>query len=51
MYKVEGLGFGSFQNLGILFSGVPIIRIIVYWGLYLGPPSYGNNHIATTKNA
>ena len=25
--------------------GVPIIRAIVYWGLYCGPPALGNYHI------
>ena len=27
------------------FLGVPIIRIIVYWGLYWGPLILGNYHI------
>ena len=27
--------------------GVPIIRIIVFWGLYLGLPIQGNYHIDT----
>ena len=27
--------------------GVPILRIIVYWGLYWGPPILGNYHIGT----
>ena len=25
--------------------GVPIIRTIVFWGLYWGPPSLGNYHV------
>ena len=25
--------------------GAPIIRIIVYWGLYCGSPSYGDYHL------
>ena len=25
--------------------GVPMIRIIVYWGLYRGPIVYGNYHM------
>ena len=29
---------------GTLF-GVPIIRIIVYWGLYWGPLILGNHHL------
>ena len=27
------------------FSRVPIIRTIVFWGLYWGPPILGNYHI------
>ena len=27
------------------FLGVPIIRTIVFWGLYWGPPFLGNYHI------
>ena len=27
--------YGSFPKLGVV--GVPIIRIIVFWGLYWGP--------------
>ena len=27
------------------FLGVPIIRIILFWGLYWGPPILGNCHI------
>ena len=34
---------GVSQNYGYLF-GVPIIRIIVYWGLYWGPLILGNYH-------
>ena len=29
--------------------GVPILRIIVYWGLYWGPPILGNYHINSKK--
>ena len=25
--------------------GVPVLRIIVFWGLYWGPPILGNYHI------
>ena len=25
--------------------GVPILRIIVYWGLYWGTPIFGNYHV------
>ena len=27
------------------FLGVPIIRTIVFWGLYWGPPNLGNYQI------
>ena len=27
--------------------GVPIIRTMVFWGLYWGPPVLGNYHIIT----
>ena len=27
------------------FLGVPIIRTIIFWGLYWGPPVLGNYHI------
>ena len=27
------------------FLGVPIIRPIIFWGLYWGPPILGNYHI------
>ena len=33
---------GGFPTLGVLFSGVPIMRIIVYWSLSWGPPDFGN---------
>ena len=36
---------GSFSRIGYLFGGVPIIRTIVFWGLYWGPPSLGNYHV------
>ena len=32
---------GGFPKLGIPFLGVPIIRTIIYWGLYLGSPYFG----------
>ena len=35
---------GVSQNYGYP-SGVPIIRIIVFWGLNWGPPILGNYHI------
>ena len=30
--------------------GVPILRIIVYWDLYWGPPILGNYHMALQGN-
>ena len=30
--------------------GVPIIRGIVYWDLYWGPPIYGNYHVSNPLN-
>ena len=30
-------------------SGVPIIRIIEYWGLYWAPPVLGNYHKTSIK--
>ena len=37
--------YGNFPKLGVPFWGVPIIRTIVYWGLYWGPLILGNYHI------
>ena len=37
---------GGFPKLGVPSLGVPIIKIIVYWGLYWGPLILGNYHIA-----
>ena len=39
-------GFPKFRGT---FLGVPIIRIIVYWGLYWGPPIWGTYHIGYPK--
>ena len=36
--------YGGFPKLGVP-SWVPIIRIIVFWGLYGGPLILGNYHI------
>ena len=38
------LKMGVSKNVGT-FLGVPIIRIIVYWGLYWGPLILGNYQI------
>ena len=43
---LAGLGFGNFPKLGgETFLGVPIIRIILLWGLYWGPLILGNYHL------
>ena len=41
-----GLGFPKIRGT-YLFLGVPIIRIIVHWGLYWDPLILGNYHIET----
>ena len=38
--------YGDFPKLGVPF-GVPIIRTIVFWGLYWGPLILGNYHIGS----
>ena len=40
------MGFSQ-KNWGVKI-GVPIIRIIVFWGLYWGPPTLGNYLISIT---
>ena len=35
----------GFPKIKGTFLGVPIIRTIVLWGLYWGPPILGNYHI------
>ena len=37
--------YGGFPKLGVPFLGVPIIRNLVYWGLYWGHPILGKYHI------
>ena len=39
------MGIWGFPKLGGCHIGVPIIRTIVYWGLFWGPPILGNYHI------
>ena len=41
--------FSSFPKLGVPFLGVPIIRTIVYLGLYWGPPILGNCHLRSRR--
>ena len=38
--------YGGFPKLGVPFLGIPIIRTIVFWGLYWGPLILGNYHIS-----
>ena len=42
--------YGSFPKLGVPFWGSPKIRIIVFCGLYWGPPILGNYHTYTDKH-
>ena len=35
----------GFPKIRGTFLAVPIVRTIVYWGLYWGPPILGNYHI------
>ena len=38
----------GFPKIRGTFLGVPIVRIIVFWGLYWGPPILGNYHIGVS---
>ena len=38
----KGLGF---PKLGVCFWRVLIMRTLIYWGLYWGPPMHGNYHV------
>ena len=35
----------GFPKIRGIILGVPIIRIIIYWGLYWGPPTLGKYHL------
>ena len=35
----------GFPKIRPTILGVPIIRTVVFWGLYWGPPILGNCHI------
>ena len=37
----------GFPKIRGTFLGVPMIRILVFCGLYWGPPILGNDHIIT----
>ena len=41
------VGTWGFPKIRGTFLGVPIIRTIVFWGLYSGPPILGNCHMHT----
>ena len=43
-----GIMWGVSKLRGTLL-GVPIIRIIVYWGLYWGPLIQGNYHVGVVE--
>ena len=45
LQNVNRKTMGVSQNQGCLNLGVPIIGIIVFWGLYSGPLSLGNYQI------
>ena len=36
---------GGFPILGVPFMGVPLRRIILFWGIYQGPPNSGKYDI------
>ena len=40
-----GGGGGGHKIGGTKFFGSPIVRTIGYWGLYWGPPIWGNYHV------
>ena len=42
-------GMWGFPRIMGTFLVVPIIRIMVYWGLYWGPSILGNYHVKTMQ--
>ena len=40
----------GFPKIRPTILGVPIIRTVVFWGLYWGPPILGNYHIHNNPN-
>ena len=42
-------GIWGFPKIKGTFLGVPIMRIIIYWGVYGGPPILGNYHIMASQ--
>ena len=47
LFMLLSLRRWGFPNIMGTFLGVPIIRIILYWGLYWGPPILRNYHVFT----
>ena len=43
------LSIWGFPKTRGTFFGVPILRILVFWGLYWGPPIWGKYHIYTVQ--
>ena len=43
--------YEDFLKLGVPFLGVPIIRTLVFWGLYWGSPNLGIYHIRWGRGA
>ena len=43
--------YGTFPKLGGTILGVPLIRTMVFWGLYWGPPNLGNYHMSHNLNS
>ena len=43
------IGDLGFPKIRATFLGVPIIRAIVYWGLYWGTLIWGNYHLAKER--
>ena len=41
----------EFPKIRGTILGVPILRIILFWGLYWGPPILGNYHISHSLNS
>ena len=36
-FGVEGVGLWGFPKIRGTILGVPVMRIIIYWGIYRGP--------------
>ena len=47
---LEEAQMGGFPKIRGTFLGVPIMRFIVFWGLYWGPPILGNYHMGVSQN-